>query len=97
MSLIVYLIILFFTGLIVGALGRLALPGRDPMTIPQTVGVGLLGSFLAGLISLALFHGRSGGGIILSVLCATLIVWIVRRFRERAARPGGVGPSRRRF
>lgn len=90
MSIIAYLIILFFTGLIVGALGRLALPGRDPMSIPQTAGIGIAGSFIAGLISLALFHGRSGGGIILSVLCATFLVWLVRRSRERnGVQPGG--------
>jgi uncharacterized membrane protein YeaQ/YmgE (transglycosylase-associated protein family) len=90
MSLIAYLIVLFFTGLIVGALGRLALPGRDPMTIPQTAAVGIAGSFIAGLIALALFHGRGGGGIILSVLCATFLVWLVRRARERNG-----GPMRR--
>jgi uncharacterized membrane protein YeaQ/YmgE (transglycosylase-associated protein family) len=87
MSLIAYLIVLFFTGLIVGALGRLALPGRDPMSILQTAAVGIAGSFVAGLIALALFHGRSGGGIILSVICTTFLVWIIRRSRERSAGP----------
>jgi uncharacterized membrane protein YeaQ/YmgE (transglycosylase-associated protein family) len=97
MSLILYLIVLFFTGLIVGALGRLALPGRDPMTIPQTALIGIGGSFLAGLISLAIFHGRSGGGIILSVLCAMLLVWLVRRVRERnGGRPTRGGFTGRR-
>jgi uncharacterized membrane protein YeaQ/YmgE (transglycosylase-associated protein family) len=84
MSLIGYLIILLFTGLIVGALARLALPGRDPMTITQTILIGIAGSFLAGLISLAIFHGRHGGGIVLSVACATLLVWLVRRSRTGA-------------
>lgn len=83
MSLIAYLIVLFFSGLVVGGLARLALPGRDPMTIPQTVGLGLAGSFIAGLIALAVFHGRNGGGIILSILCTILLVWLVRRHRER--------------
>jgi uncharacterized membrane protein YeaQ/YmgE (transglycosylase-associated protein family) len=92
MSLLAYLIILFFTGLIVGALARLALPGPDPMSIFQTVCVGILGSLLAGLVSLAIFRGRSGGGIILSVLCSILIVWVIRRIRERGGTsPGGVG------
>lgn len=89
MSIIVYLILLFFTGIIVGALARLALPGRDPMTILQTAGIGIAGSFIAGLIALALFHGRSGGGIILSVICATFLVWLVRRARERNGTPTG--------
>jgi uncharacterized membrane protein YeaQ/YmgE (transglycosylase-associated protein family) len=91
MSLIAYLIVLFFTGLIVGALGRLALPGRDPMTITQTALIGIAGSFIAGLIALALFHGRGGGGIILSVICAMFLVWLVRRARERNG-----GTTRRR-
>jgi uncharacterized membrane protein YeaQ/YmgE (transglycosylase-associated protein family) len=47
---ITYLIALLFTGLIVGALARLALPGRDPMSIPATIGIGIAGSFISGLI-----------------------------------------------
>ena len=91
MSLIAYLIILLFTGLGVGALSRLALPGRDPMTLPQTALIGITGSFIAGLISLAIFHGRNGGGIVLSVVCGTFLVWLVRRARTRSApkRRGG--------
>ncbi len=96
MSIIAYLIILFITGLLVGALSRLVLPGRDPMTIAQTAAIGLAGSFLAGLISLAIFHGRSGGGIILSVLCGTVLVWLVRRSRERSGVPAGRGGFVRR-
>lgn len=49
MSLIVYLVLLFFAGLVVGALARLALPGRDPMTIAQTTLLGIAGSFIVGL------------------------------------------------
>jgi uncharacterized membrane protein YeaQ/YmgE (transglycosylase-associated protein family) len=91
MSLIAYLVVLFFTGLIVGALARLALPGRDPMSILQTAAVGIAGSFLAGLIALAIFHGRRGAGIILSVVCSMFLVWIIRRARERngGVRRGG--------
>jgi uncharacterized membrane protein YeaQ/YmgE (transglycosylase-associated protein family) len=85
MSVIAYLFFLFFTGLIVGGLARLVLPGRDPMTIPQTAAIGVVGSFVAGLIGLALFHGRSGGGIVLSVLCTVFLVWLVRRARTRSS------------
>ena len=92
MSLIAYLIVLFITGLIVGALARLFLPGRDPMSILETAAVGVAGSFIAGLIALALFHRRGGGGIILSILCAMGLVWLIRRSRERGAisRRGGL-------
>jgi uncharacterized membrane protein YeaQ/YmgE (transglycosylase-associated protein family) len=53
------------------------------MTVPQTAGIGIAGSLIAGLISLAIFNGRSGGGIVLSVICAAFLVWVVRRVRER--------------
>jgi uncharacterized membrane protein YeaQ/YmgE (transglycosylase-associated protein family) len=81
MSLLVYLVLLAVTGLVVGALARLALPGRDPMSLPQTMLIGIAGSFAAGLISLLIFDGRNGGGILLSVICAAVIVYFVRRSR----------------
>jgi uncharacterized membrane protein YeaQ/YmgE (transglycosylase-associated protein family) len=79
---ITFLILLVITGLIVGALGRLAIPGRDPMSIPQTILVGVGGSLIAGLIGRLLFGGR-GGGFILAVICSAAIVYLVRRTRER--------------
>lgn len=80
MDLIAYLIALFVVGLFVGALARLAIPGKDPMGILATVGVGLAGSFLAGLVTMALW-GRNVGGITLSILFATGIVYLIRRSR----------------
>jgi uncharacterized membrane protein YeaQ/YmgE (transglycosylase-associated protein family) len=77
---IVYILLLALSGLIVGALGRLALPGPDPMGLLTTIMVGLGGSFLAGLVS-ALVFGRNAAGIILSVLFATGIVYLIRRSR----------------
>jgi uncharacterized membrane protein YeaQ/YmgE (transglycosylase-associated protein family) len=91
MSLILYLILLLFTGLIIGALARLVVPGPDPMSLFQTALLGIAGSIIAGLISLWIFHGRAGGGIILSVVCSAILVLIVRRSRERR----GVYPGRR--
>jgi uncharacterized membrane protein YeaQ/YmgE (transglycosylase-associated protein family) len=80
MGLIAYLILLALSGLIVGALGRLALPGPDPMSIFQTIMIGLAGSFLAGIVTWLLF-GRGYGGIVLSVAFATGIVYVIRRSR----------------
>ena len=90
MDLIGYLIVLAITGLIVGALARLALPGRDPMSLFQTMLVGMAGSFAAGLLALLLFGNPHGGGILLSVLFATGIVYLVRRSRGGTlTRPAG--------
>jgi uncharacterized membrane protein YeaQ/YmgE (transglycosylase-associated protein family) len=66
-------------GLVIGALGRLAVPGRDPMPIWLTLVIGLIGAFLGGAIAISL--GFGGGGIfVISVLVATLIVIAYRRF-----------------
>ena len=54
MSLLVYLVVLAVQGLIFGALARLALPGKDPMSIPMTILIGIAGSFLGGLIVYAI-------------------------------------------
>jgi uncharacterized membrane protein YeaQ/YmgE (transglycosylase-associated protein family) len=80
MSFITFLIILMLGGLFVGALARFALPGRDPLTIPQTILLGVVGSLLGGLVTYAIFD-RKGGSILLSVAFATLIMYFVRRSR----------------
>lgn len=95
MGLVVYLIILFFFGLIVGALARLLLPGRDPIGIGMTALVGVCGTFSAGLFSWYVLH-RHGAGLILSVLFSMLVLWIYRRSRGAAYR-GGTGPGRRPY
>ena len=78
MGIIVYLIILFFAGLFIGALARLLLPGPDPMSIPMTALVGICGTVSAGLFSWYVLH-RHGAGLLLSVLFSMLVVWIYRR------------------
>jgi uncharacterized membrane protein YeaQ/YmgE (transglycosylase-associated protein family) len=95
MSLIAYLVILALTGLIVGGLARLALPGPDPMGIGMTILVGIVGSFIGGLLVYAISGGRNGGGIVVSVLVATGIVYLIRRSRGGSLTDPGVGPRRR--
>ncbi|HET9124021.1 MAG TPA: hypothetical protein VFN65_03950 [Solirubrobacteraceae bacterium] len=77
MGLLLYILVL---GLLVGALARLLLPGPDPMSIPATIGLGLAGNFLAGLIYLAL-RGHGAPGLIVSVFVSMLILWVIRRSR----------------
>ena len=92
MGVIAYLIIVAASGLVVGAIARLALPGADPMTLPETMLVGIAGSFVAGLIARLLF-GSPSAGILLSVLAATGIVYVIRR--RRGGKPGRPFGSRR--
>jgi uncharacterized membrane protein YeaQ/YmgE (transglycosylase-associated protein family) len=89
MDVIVYLIVLALTGLVVGALGRLAIPGPDPMTIGLTILVGIAGSFIGGLIWWAISGDRNGGGILISVICAAGIVYLIRRSRGGDLRTPG--------
>lgn len=94
MSVIVYLLWLALVGLVVGALARLALPGKDPLTIPQTIAVGLAGSLGTGLLSILLF-GRDYAGITLSIVGATVVMYFVRRSRGGGLLDPGAPPERR--
>jgi uncharacterized membrane protein YeaQ/YmgE (transglycosylase-associated protein family) len=78
--LLVYLIILFVSGVIVGALARLLLPGPDPMGIGMTALLGICGTLSAGLFSWYVLH-RHGAGLVLSVAFSMLVVWMYRRSR----------------
>lgn len=88
MSLLGYLIALLATGLLVGAIARLALPGADRMTVPQTILLGVAGNAIAG-IALWLLWGRTGAGILVSIACSSLILYLIRRSRGGGlTRPG---------
>jgi uncharacterized membrane protein YeaQ/YmgE (transglycosylase-associated protein family) len=83
---IAYIIGLAFSGLIIGALGRLIVPGRQPLGCLGTVLAGIAGSFVAGLIGRAIWGRTYAPGIIMSVLGAALVVWAFSRFRSRSVR-----------
>jgi uncharacterized membrane protein YeaQ/YmgE (transglycosylase-associated protein family) len=85
MDVILFIIGLLFTGLIVGALGRLLLPGRDPMSVFQTIMLGIAASLIAGLIAYYVFDEKEGPGFLFSVICAIALVYAVRKLRERDA------------
>ncbi len=90
-----YLIALAIGGLIVGAFARLALPGRDPMTIWQTMLVGIAGSFIAGLLVRVIAGRYYTAGFLVSLACSTLIVYAVRRSRGGSLTDPGRPPLRR--
>jgi uncharacterized membrane protein YeaQ/YmgE (transglycosylase-associated protein family) len=91
-----YLISLAFWGLIIGAFARLALPGRDPMSLPMTMLVGIAGSFLGGVILFLITGGRYyGAGWLVSLVCATGIVYAIRRSRGGSLTNPGRDPQLR--
>lgn len=87
MEVIGYLFLLALSGLVIGALARLLLPGPDPMSLLETMLVGIGGSLIAGLIAYYLFDRKAGPGLLLSVFCAVGIVYAVRKYRERTEPP----------
>ena len=97
MSVIALIIGLVLTGLVVGALGRLALPGPDPMGIGQTILIGIAGSLLGGIIT-SLIAGRNAWSFLVAVACSTFIVYMIRRSRGGSLFDPGVYRGRgRRF
>lgn len=90
-----YLLLIALSGLIIGALARLLLPGPDPMTVFQTMLIGIAGSLVAGVIAYYAFDHSQGPGFLLALLCTVALVYVVRRIRERQAAGGGGLPPRR--
>jgi uncharacterized membrane protein YeaQ/YmgE (transglycosylase-associated protein family) len=86
------LIWLVLTGLLVGGLARLALPGKDPLTIGQTILVGLAGAAVALVIQLV--AGPTPLSLPLAVLAATGIVYLIRRRRGGSFSDPGPPPRR---
>jgi uncharacterized membrane protein YeaQ/YmgE (transglycosylase-associated protein family) len=73
-------------GLVVGALARFLLPGRDPMGLIATMILGIVGSLIGGVISSFIWRTDTGfhaGGFIMSLLGAILVLWIWRMVRSR--------------
>jgi uncharacterized membrane protein YeaQ/YmgE (transglycosylase-associated protein family) len=72
MSVILFLIF----GLVVGALARLIVPGREPGGWVISMILGVLGSFLGGFLGRALGWYREGepAGFVMSLLGAVILV-----------------------
>jgi len=76
---ILYVLGLLVSGLVVGALGRIVIPGPNPMGLAATLLVGLGGSFMGGFVGWFAFGESSPFlGFILSVAGAAFIVWLVQ-------------------
>jgi uncharacterized membrane protein YeaQ/YmgE (transglycosylase-associated protein family) len=87
-----FIIGLIVWGFIVGGLARLALPGPDPMPWYATIGLGLGGSLIGGILARLLLG--SAGGFIFAFLGAVLLLYLYRRFVQHR---GMTGPSAHRL
>ena len=76
-------------GLIAGALARLLVPGKQHMSIPMTIVIGVVGSFVGGLLGYLIFHKDASdgflqpAGIIGSVIGAIIVLLVWTRLSAR--------------
>ena len=78
-------------GLVVGALAKLVMPGRDPGGIIVTMLLGIAGAIIGGLAGRALGFYREGeaAGFLMSLAGAVVLLALYRMFagRRYIARP----------
>jgi uncharacterized membrane protein YeaQ/YmgE (transglycosylase-associated protein family) len=70
-------------GLIVGAIARFLLPGRQAMGWIMTIILGMVGSFAGGFLATVIFGGEANGlqpsGWIMSIIGAVIVLFIYSR------------------
>jgi uncharacterized membrane protein YeaQ/YmgE (transglycosylase-associated protein family) len=76
------------SGFIIGGLARWAVPGPDPMSVPMTILLGILGSFLGGGIAAAIFGAQQDSGSVFAILIGSIVASMLlligyRRFVQK--------------
>jgi uncharacterized membrane protein YeaQ/YmgE (transglycosylase-associated protein family) len=78
-----FIIAMVIIGIIAGYVGRLLVPGPDPMSFVGTVVLGIAGSFVGGFLGYVLFDKDIGegalqpSGIVGSIIGAVLLVIVL--------------------
>jgi len=81
---VVFIVVLLIVGLIVGAIARLLMPGRDSLGIFGTIVLGIVGSFVGGFLqNLVEYHKLSVHsfhpvGLIGSIIGAWVLLLLLR-------------------
>jgi len=75
-----HILVTLIVGLIVGALAKLIMPGKDPGGIIVTMLIGIAGAFIAGVLGHALgwYKVGDGPGIIASIIGSLILLGIYR-------------------
>jgi uncharacterized membrane protein YeaQ/YmgE (transglycosylase-associated protein family) len=89
LGLIISLVII---GLVAGALARLAVPGKQHLSIGGTIMLGIVGSFVGGFLGYLLFHHHASSGfiqpsgIVGSVIGSIIVLLLRLRFGANGSR-----------
>jgi len=75
-------------GLIVGAVAKLLMPGKDPGGIWITMALGIAGSIIATWLGQAIgwYQAGQSAGFIMSVVGAVLLLFVYRLVRSKVAK-----------
>jgi uncharacterized membrane protein YeaQ/YmgE (transglycosylase-associated protein family) len=75
-----FILWMLIVGLVVGALAKLLMPGRDPGGIFITMLIGVAGALIAGFLgrSLGWYHENESAGLIASILCSVILLALYR-------------------
>ena len=75
-----FILWMLIVGLVVGAIAKLIMPGRDPGGIFITMLLGVAGAFIAGFLgrSLGWYHENESAGLIASVIGAVILLALYR-------------------
>ena len=92
-------------GLIVGALARLIMPGKQNIGVIMTIVLGALGSFIGTWVTYQVGYSNSNGGfefipflvgVVVAIILIALYVGITGRRRQPAPRRASAAPTGRR-
>jgi uncharacterized membrane protein YeaQ/YmgE (transglycosylase-associated protein family) len=89
MGIIGYIVSLLIVGFVIGGLGRLVVPGPNPIGAGRTLGVGLIGAFVGSLLG-----GVLGIGIFAIISEVALSAGLVYLVSGRSRRLTSGGSSR---
>jgi uncharacterized membrane protein YeaQ/YmgE (transglycosylase-associated protein family) len=83
-----HLVLFLLFGLVVGALARLVVPGREPGGWIISMCIGIAGSFTGGLLGrgLGLYREGEPAGFVMSLLGAVLLLVVYHAFARRRLR-----------
>jgi uncharacterized membrane protein YeaQ/YmgE (transglycosylase-associated protein family) len=86
-----FIISMLVIGLVAGFLARAIVPGRDPMSIGGTILLGVVGSYVGGMIGYLLFGKDADegalqpSGLIGALVGAVIALLVYRRIEHRHA------------
>jgi uncharacterized membrane protein YeaQ/YmgE (transglycosylase-associated protein family) len=76
-----------FFGLIVGIIGKLLMPGRDPGGFIITIILGIVGALVGGFLGRVLGFYREGDpvGFVMAIIGSIILLLLYRMFATRSA------------